>query len=57
MGTRVVMLLSSTSVYFDLFSLDLTTVNVSSYSFIVATALTGREITILNLPGAACPFI
>lgn len=57
MGTRVVMLLSGTSVYFDLFSVELTTVDVSSFPFIFATALTGRQIIILNMPGAACLFI
>lgn len=51
------LLLSTTSVLFDLFSVDLMTADVSSFSFLVAAALTGRRITILNLPKASCPFI
>lgn len=54
---KVVMVWSSTSEYFDLFSVDVSTVDVSSFSFIVVAAPTGRQITVMNLPGAACPFI
>lgn len=56
-GSEGCLLLSTTSVRFDLFSVDLMTADVSSFSFLVAAALTGRRITILNLPKASCPFI
>lgn len=56
MGTRVVMLLSGSSVYFDLFSVNLTTVDVSSFPFIIATALNRKTNHDLESAWGSMPF-